>query len=907
MPTVKQLLMSVTAFWAATLYCNAAPAIPAPVPVLQPDGTYIDVILTGDEHGHSILSADGTRLLVRDSKDMLVDAGKAPARIARKNSGKLAPPMRIAGSSGYPSVGKQRALAILVQFPATDEHPEGRPFSTENPRQLFDDMLNKPGYNHNGATGSVRDYYLDSSSGLFDLTFDVYGPVTLSRDLTFYSTKINGEDLNAWNMAEEACRILDAEINFKDYDRDGDGVIDNVYIFYAGPGAATGGDPSTSVWQHAADIEKITGKQFVFDGVRLNHYACSNEYRDVRGTDGTVERHTEGIGTVCHEFSHVLGLPDIYDTTGMNTTCGDWSVMDTGCHLNNSRTPPRMSAYERSMLGWIEPRRIGEAPESVVLREITHNEACMIATGNTDEYFLLENRRQTGWDSYLPGHGMLIWHIHYMPDMWALNQVNTLRGDLGVDILRADGDANYETRNGDTFPGAKGVTSISDDGYPNMRTNAGESTNAPLSAITESGGVIFFDVCKENFRLAKVTGLTATEVTPSGFTLTWDPVSGTAVAYKLYVYEDDNGLRKLVNGYSGLIIDDVTATVQGLKPSSEYIVSVTAFSGNTSGEPSDELTVNTPELSFRYEIPVAEPAELVDASSFRARWQPVDGATDYALSVYTKTKGEADICTVDFTGGIEAIPAGWTTNCCFTMSIDGYYGETSPSLSMTDDYARLQSPLLKGYLRSISFWYRERSASGKSSIEVSALDDTNNWIPLVTLPLKKGLTEGERFSLGESSPEFPAGCRAVRFVYRRVDSGSLALDDIVIGYNDKYTYHTVGNWSDAKLGSAETSATVDGLDPGTVYNYTVRAVNAAGEMTLPSNEVKVCTATTGIDGILRGMPEAHISADGTLTVNGYDGEIRVFDIFGCRITGSVLPAHGVYIVCAGAKIFKIIY
>jgi len=867
----------------------------------------MDVLIRGDEHGHCILTADGTGLLIHDSRGMLTAAGKAPARISRQNPPRLTPPVRIAGSQGYPSVGKQRALAILVQFPQTDEHPGGLSFGTDDPRQLFDDMLNKPGYNHDGATGSVRDYYLDSSSGVFDITFDVYGPVTLSRDLTFYSTKINGEDLNAWNMAEEACRILDQEIDFRNYDRDGDGVIDNVYIFYAGPGAATGGDPATSVWQHAADIEAITGERFVFDGVRLNHYACSNEYRNVRGTDGNVERHTEGIGTVCHEFSHVLGLPDIYDTTGMNTTCGDWSLMDTGCHLNSSRTPPRMNAYERSMLGWIEPRHIGSEPESVVLREIAQNDACMIATENPDEYFLLENRRLIGWDSYLPGHGMLIWHIHYMPDMWAHNMVNTQRGDLGVDILRADGDASYGTRDSDPFPGAAGVTSISDDGYPNMRTNAGEKTNAPLSAITESAGMIFFDICKENFRLAKVTGLIVDDITPTGFSLSWEPVSGKAVAYKLYVYENDNGERHLVNGYSGLIVDDVTVSVQGLKPSSDYIVSVTAFSGNTNGEPSDELEVRTPEVSFRYETPVAEPAEHVDESSFRARWQPVDQATDYALSVYTKTKGEADICTIDFTGGIDAIPAGWTTNCSFTISIDGYYGESAPSLSMTDDYARLQSPLLKGNLRSISFWYRERSASGKSNIEINALDGTGNWITLATVPLEKGMTAGERFSLDESSPDFPAGCRAVRFVYHRIESGSLALDDIVIGYNDKYIYNTVSNWDNAMIGSAMTSVTVDGLSPGTVYNYTVRAVNSAGETTLPSNEVEVCTSMTGIDTVTQPMPEVHVSADGIVSIGGYEGTIVVTDIYGRSVTGLALPVHGVYIVRAGTNVFKIRY
>lgn len=890
------LFINAMAFSAIAFVLNAIPASKRPVMIQQPDGTYRQVLLHGDEYSHVITTVDGTRVLRHNADGMLVDGGKFDA-VAFNASWKAAPrrlaaPMRIGGATTYPTHGKQRALAVLVQFPQTKEHPEGLSFSGDDPRGLFDDLLNKKGYDHEGATGSVHDYFLESSNGIFDLTFDVYGPITLSKDLAFYGEKIGGEDLNAWNMAKEACEALDEQVDFKQYDRDGDGIIDNVYVFYAGPGAATGGDPAYTIWQHAADVEAITGKQFLFDGVRLNHYACSNEYRIVGNGSAAVKK-TEGIGTVCHEFSHVLGLPDVYDTKGGGLlTPGDWSLMDMGCHLNESRTPSLISAYERTMLGWIEPKEIGKKPETVTLRSLSSNECCIIPTVNEHEYFILENRQQQGWDAFIPGHGLLVWHINYMKDYWEYNQVNTQRGNLGIDIVRADGINDVVSGAGDVFPGTANVTELSDEGYPNMLTITGQRTDAPLSNIKEAGGVITFDICKSAVHIDKVSGLAASDITPTGFSALWTLITTSNVGYKINVFSLEDGQKKYVAGYREMIVSGAPVTVEGLQPETTYYFNVTAFSGGVSGEVSDDFKVTTPAMSFKYMKPEVQDAINITADGFTAVWNKVDGAVDYAVNVFTKEKGEPETQTTDFTDGIENIPTGWTTNCSFTMSINGYYGQASPSLSMTDDYSRLQSPVLNGNFRGISFWYRERSTSGKSHLEISGLDSDGNWIILDEIHITESMSKGAVYTLDENSKKYREGIKAVRIVYHRVEKGTLALDDVVVSYNDKFTRNPVDKWNGYRIGSADTSVAIDGLTPSTVYYCTVQGIDATGTFTLESKEVLVTTTDgSGIE---------HVVTD-----NDADAPIEYYNLRGMKIDeANLLP--GVYLKRQGMKTTKVV-
>ena len=202
-----------------------------------------------------------------------------------------------------------------------------------------------------------------------------------------------------------------------------------------------------------------------------------------------------GIGTFCHEFSHVLGLPDLYSTDYYvpSFTPDSWILMDRGPYNNNGKTPPYYSIYERYALGWITPQEIGK-PADIKLDNISKNVGYIIKTDNENEYFLLENRQQEGWDKYIPGHGMLIWHIDYNQEVWDLNAVNNIPSHQYVDIEEADAIQTDETRAGDTFPGTSNVTSFTDDTNPSMKTWKGNGLNKPITDIEEKDGIIRFKI-----------------------------------------------------------------------------------------------------------------------------------------------------------------------------------------------------------------------------------------------------------------------------------------------------------------------------------------------------------------------------------------------------------------------------
>ena len=389
-------------------------------------------------------------------------------------------PRKVMQKATYPTTGVQKGLVILVEY-------TNKKFTVENPREAFDRMMNEKDYSENGGTGSARDYFIASSNSQFQPEFDVYGPIQLAHAMSYYGANdAYGNDKAPEEMVIEACQQLDDVIDFKEYDRDNDGQIDNVYVFYAGFGEATGGSSST-VWPHSSDIYDEKLKDIELDGVRLNHYACSNELDQ--------KKQMVGIGTFCHEFSHVLGLPDLYSTDYYvpSFTPDSWILMDRGPYNNNGKTPPYYSIYERYALGWITPQEIGK-PADIKLDNISKNVGYIIKTDNENEYFLLENRQQEGWDKYIPGHGMLIWHIDYNQEVWDLNAVNNIPSHQYVDIEEADAIQTDETRAGDTFPGTSNVTSFTDDTNPSMKTWKGNGLNKPITDIEEKDGIIRFKI-----------------------------------------------------------------------------------------------------------------------------------------------------------------------------------------------------------------------------------------------------------------------------------------------------------------------------------------------------------------------------------------------------------------------------
>lgn len=495
-----------------TDYCFAVPARRTPVAVPLPDGTTLTVQLWGDEFAHYYTSADHylllkapdgyfyyaedcsenglrcsafkakdinlrtsaeTTFLASVNKEQLLNLQAQNARTMRQNA-----PRRTIQKATYPTTGVQKGLVILVEF--ADES-----FYIENPYEAFYDMLNKEGYSDYNGTGSARDYFIASSNGQFLPDFDVYGPVKLDKPMSYYGGNSGSYDRAPEEMIIEACQKLDDEIDFTEYDRNHDGQIDNVYVFYAGYGEATTGYEDT-VWPHSWDIYDGAGIEVMLDGVMLNHYACSNEI--------DLGEIMMGIGTFCHEFSHVLGLPDFYYPLNSNCfTLGPWAIMDYGNYNNDGRTPPYYTIYERYSLGWITPKELGD-PEDITLRNISENVGYIIQTENEDEYFLFENRQQEGWDKYIPGHGMLIWHIDYDERLWELNKMNMEPAHQRVDIIEADNKLTNKTRDGDPFPGTSNNTSFTDDTKPGMISWGRVRQEKPITDIREENGIIYFKV-----------------------------------------------------------------------------------------------------------------------------------------------------------------------------------------------------------------------------------------------------------------------------------------------------------------------------------------------------------------------------------------------------------------------------
>ncbi|MBD5371454.1 MAG: M6 family metalloprotease domain-containing protein [Bacteroides sp.] len=466
------------------------PAVRESFKVLQPDGTELTLRLIGDARSHIYLtedgcpvvydpelgyvhasvSADGTRIPTR------LTAHDAPLRDAAER--RAARPMSAAevteavadkgyglSESTFPVTGKVRTLVILAEFADVKFGSQlGASYKyglySESADPVYDywnDLLNKSGFDGFGAQGSCRDWFLHNSADAdgnpqFEPQFDLYGPVTLPNNVAYYGRNaLSGSSVDqaAEKMIVDACRLLDDEIDYSLYDTDGDGRVDNVFVLYAGLGENDGGGADT-VWPHAWDLS-YTGSSFEADGVTIDHYACSKE--TLYST-----RMPDGIGTILHEFSHVLGLPDLYSTDYTSAyTPGKFSVLDAGPYNNNSRTPPNYSAYERWALGWMKPSVFADSGTYTLGNMADTREVYLVPTEKETEYYLVENRQQTGWDAYLPGHGMLIWHIDYKREVYADATVNNDPYHQHVDLIEANVRKNERYASGHPFPGESGV------------------------------------------------------------------------------------------------------------------------------------------------------------------------------------------------------------------------------------------------------------------------------------------------------------------------------------------------------------------------------------------------------------------------------------------------------------------
>ena len=332
--------------------------------------------------------------------------------------------------------GEKKGLIILVEFPDVS-------FKSEDPLQTWSDIANQEGYADNGAPGSVSDYFYNQSYGQFQLKFDVVGPFEAQHEYAYYGqnkdwgTPTGWFDQNVGELVEEACLAASPQVRFADYDWNEDGEVDQVFLLYAGHGENDYWyKDSTVIWPHAATLSfdwEGYENGLLLQGVRINTYACSNEINR--------SNHLAGMGAFCHEFSHCLGLPDLYDTKRGTSIVGTYDLMDQGCYNNNSWCPVGYSSYERYACGWLTPDEIDD-PLSVVagtnpddeltrvsllhfLRPLTaYPDVCIYRESPDANDYLIENRQKESWDTYIPRAGLLAWHIDYNEQAWYENTVN---------------------------------------------------------------------------------------------------------------------------------------------------------------------------------------------------------------------------------------------------------------------------------------------------------------------------------------------------------------------------------------------------------------------------------------------------------------------------------------------------
>ncbi|MBP5337096.1 MAG: M6 family metalloprotease domain-containing protein [Bacteroidales bacterium] len=393
------ILLIAMALGVAWLPVFAIPAYLGKIVYTQPDGSKIEIRLHGDEFGRWATDMQGN-ILSQDAKGFWrVDFGADVQTIRRRAAARRAAANANVGW-GIPAFGQKHFLMVLVAF-------ADLPFTVEDANKAISRMMNEPGYSDYGAVGSARDYYYENSHGRFEPIFDIYGPVTLSGDMAYYGHNVNNNDAHPAEAVAEACELLDDEIDFSQYDQDGDGEVDMVFMLYAGQGEADTGIADT-IWPHMWYLS-AGGIILELDGKKMNRYACSSELDPVK--------QQAGIGAPCHEFGHTLGLPDLYDTNytdnGLTAGMSYFSLMDSGSYNGDSWVPPYFTLQERIVLGWVDERALEEitGPGDYVLASVQEEKACKTSTDLEGEYFVYECRTNSGWDRGLEAHGMLVYHV----------------------------------------------------------------------------------------------------------------------------------------------------------------------------------------------------------------------------------------------------------------------------------------------------------------------------------------------------------------------------------------------------------------------------------------------------------------------------------------------------------------
>ncbi|MGI6224198.1 MAG: M6 family metalloprotease domain-containing protein [Prevotella sp.] len=883
---------------------SAIPAYPGKMNALQANGSVIAIQKLGDEYCHITVTTDGYPLVFNQStrnyeyaslhqgklvasgivatqpqqrsaeaKQFLATVDKSEvmaqfeanhsASLRKANAMRRSPSANKIRINNVPTLGTHDVLVILVQFADTK-------FSTmSDPVAYYDKFFHEEGFSENGAKGSVYDFYRYGSNNSYDPQFKVYGPVTVSGNASTYAGA-NGSSLT-YKLIQEAVPLVDSlyNVDFSTFDTDGDGKVDNVYCIYAGYGQADSG-LSDVIWPHSSNLNNSQGdRSFQVDGVTIDRYTVSQE---INGTS----KKTVGIGTFCHEFGHVLGLADHYNTSNSSSTNqpGQWDLMAAGSYNDDQNCPPTFSAFERYSLGWGTLTQLSTNTDTLV--DIAPYEDSGFAyrvsvPGSVSEYFIIENRQQKSWDEYLPGHGMLVWHIDEDQTVWDNNMVNADANHQHVDIVEAGRMPSYDGSASDVFPGTRDVTAYNFTSW-NYKTVFG------FAWLREVGEQAQFILSNTDYRLPSPE-VNVTNIMGTSATVEW-------------------GESELADGYyaavtlNGVVLDSIvteapgTLDVEGLQPETEYIAKVVS---TLSSLRSDTVEVAFTTLPLQIEERKPEglfPTDYTE-TAFTACWQPVNDADEYEVTLLKRTHdgvGSYGTGFDNYTKSEPNFPEGWR----ITELGSGYtkhYGEASPSIRLRGDSSMLICCVPNHKVEKVSFWHRASKAGLQLSLD-KFVDGAWSNVWFYQADVASNLTD--EVEVGEAD--------SIRFVLTResedVTGGYLFLDDIYLTYlYDQYAQlrqATVSSDEALQGGKSFCMYTFTGLDSNLQYAFTVQAFSGSRE-SMVSDTVNV-DETTVID---------HVNG----VTATQEGPVAVYNLQGCRVAtlpaGSKLDAvlpRGVYIV-----------
>lgn len=459
----------------APLAAMAVPAYPGLIKQVNPDGKTVEIRLHGDESFSYATSADGRYIMEQNADGFWATAVRGGLQLAATaenvdmlrteqlsdfsraslaDISKYAELSETDGRSKFPCLGEGQYLIVLLQYSDTK-------FSMEDPQAYYNDWFNKANFVDEDIRLSARDYYLKVSDNKFKPDFVISPVVTLSGTSAYYCG--SNQKYSNFNLAirQSLQKLAKDGFDFSRFDLDNDGVIDNIYFIYAGYGQADTGD-KTTIWPHASSY---TG---TYGGLQGGRYACSNE---LRGSHRYLnDNRKTGIGTFCHEFGHVLGLPDMYDPN-YDSQCealtpGNWSIMCNGSYLGDGCLPAGYAAYDRWACRWMELTDLTDG-ETISLDPIVNASPkayrLQIPTeSNYTEYYILENRSQLDVDINVPGSGLLLWHVDYDYNVWRSNRVNSTASHMRLTVVPPVGC----TRDNAQWPGTGAYGSIIANGLP---------------------------------------------------------------------------------------------------------------------------------------------------------------------------------------------------------------------------------------------------------------------------------------------------------------------------------------------------------------------------------------------------------------------------------------------------------